>query len=318
MRAYPSPEQNNDRNNPGASAATQMSSAMPASTLIEGVSNIHDTNVTMPVVGTAAEFPAEQYVIAFEDATRNHSDFLRDILGSRAASPTSRPTCDIGTDRSWDLFSNVDQKLFDFGDLTTADLQSLNTFFPDFMDVSAPIKEDDPKSFEDLASTATSEAFKASGWDWGPTQDDSGNKETRNFILPVGCDSSETSASRSRVNVLPILRARDRTRLLSLLLQHCAKEQWIAIAPTFPSETFLDQLLRRFLASQRNALLPWFHVTALQLDALGDEFLASIIATGACQAPVVPVQRFGYSMPEMLRHAIVQCVSSDPDSYMTT
>ncbi|KAF2014099.1 hypothetical protein BU24DRAFT_348292 [Aaosphaeria arxii CBS 175.79] len=166
-------------------------------------------------------------------------------------------------------------------------------------------------TFEQVVCTAATQAFRASGWDWGPTHQDSLSAETTKLILPPECANYERSALKAQAQSPPIFRHNDRIRLLSLLLQHCGKEQWIKIAPTFPSEPFLDHLFHQFLESQRTKRLPWFHIPSLPIGAIKDELLAAMIAAGACLTSHEAVQRFGYVMPDILRYAIIERLTHD-------
>lgn len=245
----------------------------------------------------------------YNNSTRIYSDILKDILGSNTASPI--PTgAEVESDGSIDLWNSVlisDQSFGDFMPFSQSTSQNFNLEDFDFMQ----LRPDGPRNistFEQMVCTAAAQAFKASGWDWGPTHQDSLSAETAKLILPPECANYERSPSDAQAQSPPIFGHNDRNRLLSLILQHCGKEQWIKLAPTFPSEPFLDHMFNRFLESQRIQTLPWFHIPSLPIGAIEDELLAATIATGACLTPHEAVQRFGYVMPDILRYAIIERV----------
>lgn len=243
-----------------------------------------------------------------DEVTRNYSEVLKDLLGSTMASPVAFDGFSQTDKTFWDAFMEGDEQFIDINDIPLLDLQPCTM---DSADARAPKPRGDERdsSFDCVASAAASQAFRSSGWDWGPTRGDSTSAEITNLILPSACKPDTTGVHAQR-HMPPILGSEDRDRLLSLLLHHCIKEQWIRIAPKFPSELFLDQILRQFFASQRLETVPWFHIPSFRPDLLRDELLAAIVGIGASFTRHEPVQRFGYAMPEILRNAVIECVSA--------
>ncbi|KAL6149806.1 hypothetical protein ACJQWK_02802 [Exserohilum turcicum] len=244
-----------------------------------------------------------------DEVTRNYSEVLKDLLGSTMASPVAFDGFSQTDKTFWDAFMEGDEQFIDINDIPLLDLQPCTM---DSADARAPKPRGDERdsSFDCVASAAASQAFRSSGWDWGPTRGDSTSAEITNLILPSACKPDTTGVHAQR-HMPPILGSEDRDRLLSLLLHHCIKEQWIRIAPKFPSELFLDQILRQFFASQRLETVPWFHIPSFRPDLLRDELLAAIVGIGASFTRHEPVQRFGYAMPEILRNAVIECWTTD-------
>lgn len=266
---------------------------------------------TMPL--DADNHSAEtQCNIEYNDSARGYTEILRDILGSRAASPIPI-RAETGPNNNMDFWNSIMASNHPFGDFMTFPHPNSHNFGIEHFDFTQLESRGSQmiSSFEQMVCTAATQAFKASGWDWGPTHQDSLSAETTKLILPPECANYERSSSNAQAQSSQILRHSDRNRLLSLLLQHCDKEQWIKIAPTFPSEPFLDHLLHRFLESQQTETLEWFHIPTFSIDTIKDELLAAIIAIGACLTPHDAVQRFGYVMPDILRYAIIDRLTHD-------
>ncbi|KAI8938472.1 hypothetical protein NX059_004364 [Plenodomus lindquistii] len=246
--------------------------------------------------------------------TQNYTDMLRGILGSTAASPAPpgheqniQPNDNDAMDL-WDCFLNVDHNFGDLMALSQIDPLMLTDGIAQLEEMPEAERSDLP--FEQLACFAGTHAFRE-WWEWGPTKQDSLSAETLNLILPPDHSHSMDSGIESPSERYLLVSSEDRDRLLSLLLHHCPKEQWIRIVPSFPSQSFLSQMLERFHAYQQQTSLPWLHTTTLRPDTIRTELLAILIAAGAAFTPNAAVQRFGYVMPDVLRYAILQCMAID-------
>lgn len=249
-----------------------------------------------------------QHPLCPDNVIRNYSDMLKDLLSSTVASPVALEPVDQSNSNIWDFFLDSNEEMIDIGDISLLDLQPVD-FNGLHSQTIEPHGTTNSRMFEDAASTAATEAFRASGWDWGPSPGDSSSAETSHLILPSHCAETAEIGIREQGRMPALLKPEDRNRLLSLLLQHCVKEQWIRIAPTFPSELFLDQMIRQFFAHQRADTVPWFHIPSFRSENLKDELLAAMVGIGACLSSSEAVQRFGYVMPEILRYAVVEQVS---------
>ncbi|KAH7384683.1 hypothetical protein BKA66DRAFT_462660 [Pyrenochaeta sp. MPI-SDFR-AT-0127] len=265
---------------------------------------------SIPLTNESASFRSRAD-FEYNSAAQSYTELLRDILDSAAGSPLPN---DAETDGSMDLWNSIllsDQSSQDFAGLSHTDWQNFNEHSFDFAQSEFQGIQSNPSSIEQKACAAGTQAFRDSGWDWGPTHEDCHSAETAKLILPPDCARFEKNTSSLQVPAPLLLGPNDRNRLLSLLLQHCGKEQWIRVAPTFPSELLLDNILRRFIASQQTETLPWFHIPTLRPDMIRDELLAASVATGACFTPHEAIQRFGYVMPDILRYAIIDRLTHD-------
>ncbi|KAH6619055.1 hypothetical protein C7974DRAFT_342198 [Boeremia exigua] len=245
-----------------------------------------------------------------DEVARNYSEVLKDLLDSSVTSPIFLEGMDQAASTFWDTFMGSNEDFLDIADIPLLDLQPFD--FEELEGRSTEVNDNEDSGLPlHIASAAATQAFRVSGWDWGPTRGDSTSAETTNLILPSGISWNDTISGAVRTQISPMVKSEDRDRLLSLLLHHCVKEQWIRIAPSFPSESFLDQMVLQFLASQRLETVPWFHIPSLRLDKVRVELLAAMVGVGACFTPREAVQRFGYVMPDILRYAVVECWTMD-------
>ena len=242
-------------------------------------------------------------------AAQSYSDILKDILGHSAESSTVLQTTvmDETVNSIWNQYLSSEQNFDNFDNFSFSPLIEPFPGFP--LPETIPSRDEGISSFEEAAISAGSQAFQASGWNWGPTSQDRNSAEHPNLILLPDKGRMKNSKDQSRNSVSPLLTPGDRHRILSLLLQHCDKENWVRIASTFPSESFLDTMLQTFFAFQAADTLSWFHVPSFRRDTIQDELLVAIVANGACLTPNDTVQKFGYVMPEILRYAVVDRVS---------
>ncbi|KAK5064589.1 hypothetical protein LTR84_000422 [Exophiala bonariae] len=246
-------------------------------------------------------------------ATLSYGEVLRDILDFSANSPVRyKPTdLDDPTGDVWDAYQGMEQDFDDFDSFSFGALPTVDDV------CAAPSRgnhanasNSNPKAstFEETAVQAGSQAFLASGWTWGPTAMDSDYSEHSNLIIPphsVGTiDLNLQPQNTASSNMKPDIRH----RILSVLLNHCDKAQWVRISSSFPSDFLLDNMTQRFLASQRTETLSWFHAPSFNPQKMQDEFLLAIIAHGASLTPVASIQRFGYVVPNVLRYAIIDCI----------
>lgn len=248
-----------------------------------------------------------------EMASRSYYEVLRDILGSSAASPAAAEDSlmDGTGDNIWDQCLNAGQP---FSDLTGFSFIDLAPFDMDMaLDTAVGVaRPGNTASFEHAAPAAATQAFHMSGWNWGPSPDDNETAETTNLILPAGVHRPEPLHPHLTTQSPGILKQEDRNRLLSMLLKHCGKEQWVRIASTFPSEQFLDHLLQAFYTLQGRDALSWIHLPTVQIESLRVECLAAMIGTAACFSLNRSVQLFGYVLPELVRFAVIDQVSNIP------
>lgn len=261
--------------------------------------SLHDHNMT------------EQHQFEHEAAARNYCDVLRDILGSSAASPAAAADVliDDTGENIWDQFLDAGQPFadltgFSFVDLAPFDIDTaLNT------SVTAG-RQEHAVSFEQSAPAATTQAFHVSGWNWGPSPTDNEPAETTHLILPPGIPRPELLQPQLATPNHDVVKPEDRNRLLSMLLKHCEKDQWVRIASTFPSVHFLSHLIQVFCAFQGRITLPWLHLPTTGVQGLRVECLAAIMGTAACFSLNRSVQRFGYVLPELVRFAVIDQVGT--------
>jgi hypothetical protein len=244
-----------------------------------------------------------------EMAARNYCEMLRDILGSSTASPAAAEDLlmeDVGED-IWGQFLDAGQSFadltgFSFVDLAPSDANNA------FNMTIGTARQKNVASFEHAATAATTQAFHVSGWNWGPSPDDNEATETTNLILPPGDPRLQSLHPQPTTLNTCLLKQEDRNRLLSMLLKHCEKDQWVRIASTFPSERFLSHLLQFFYTLQDRDTVSWFHRPTVHIESLRVECIAAAIATAACLSLNRSVQRFGYVLPELVRFAVVDQV----------
>lgn len=259
-----------------------------------------------------AHHVSQQHELEQEIAARSYYEVLRDILGSSAASPAAAEDAlmDETGDNIWDQCLNAGQP---FSDLTGFSFIDLAPFDMDSMAVDTVPGVSRPEnnaSFEHAAPTAATQAFHLSGWNWGPSPSDNETAETTNLILPAGVHKPESLHPHVTTQDPGLLKQEDRSRLLSMLLKHCGKEQWVRIASTFPSEQFLNHLLQAFYTLQGRDALSWLHLPTVQIESLRVECLAAMIGTAACFSLNRSVQRFGYVLPELVRFAVIDQVGN--------
>ncbi|PSN64644.1 hypothetical protein BS50DRAFT_557290 [Corynespora cassiicola Philippines] len=288
------------------------SNAVPDATLTSisqemhpSFSNIGNQTNASSTLGNLLEFPLDHPNFDIDDAAFNYSQVLKDILDSSGANSLHHEGIMAESDSNiWDHLLDSGQGFTDFADFPFMDITSsnLNHHSPENSRKSAP--------FEHLASTAATQAFQISGWNWGPSPCDSTSTEAEHLVLPSDCTRSENFDLLPPQKFVLHLRTEDRNRLLSMLLEKCTKEQWVRISSTFPHETILDHLLQRFLSSQEIETLPWFHRTST-IDRMQTVLLAAMVGTGACLTSNMSLQRFGYVMQEMIRYAVVHQWSQD-------
>ncbi len=257
----------------------------------------------------STELPTSQFD-NYDNGTLSYSVVLKDILGSSAVSPMALGigVADEVASNFWDQYLGTEQTFNGFDDVSSLHASAVNELIP-----GSSLPEIDVRnssSFEEAAFAAGSKAFQVSGWNWGPTSQDSVSAEHPKLILPPGLVRLENVKGQPQNLASPLLTQRDRHRILSLLVQHCDKENWVSIASSFPSELLLENMLQRFFASQAVDTLSWFHVPSFRCDSIRDELLAAVVANGACLTPIESVQKFGYVMPELLRFAVIDTVSS--------
>lgn len=247
-------------------------------------------------------------------SARSYGEVLRDILGSSAATPVDLEDVMMGEtgEDIWDQCLDSGQPFADLTGFSFIDLAPFDMEQTLPMTLGRPATtggQENTASFEQAASAAATQAFQLSGWNWGPSPEDSESAETTNLILPSGDPRPEGVEPHSTTQHSALLGPRHRNRLLSMLLNHCEKEQWVQIASTFPSEQFLNQLLQVFFALQGRDTLSWFHLPTVQMENLRAECLTAMIGTAACFSLNRSVQRFGYVLPEMVRFAVIDQVS---------
>ena len=253
---------------------------------------------------------SQQHEFEHEMAARSYCEMLRDILGSSAASPAAAEDVliDDTGDTIWDQCLNAGQPFadltwFSFIDLAPFDIDNaLNT-------TVSTARQEHSASFEHAAPAATTQAFHLSGWNWGPSPDDNETAETTNLILPPVVPTPESPHPQMTTQHHGLLKQEDRNRLLSMLLKHCEKEQWVRIASTFPSEQFLSHLLQVFYALQGRDTISWLHRPTIDIESMRVECIAAMIGTAACFSLNRSVQRFGYVLPELVRFAVIDQVS---------
>lgn len=248
---------------------------------------------------------SQQQELEHEMAAHSYFQVLRDILGSSAASPTTAEDVlmDGTGDNIWDQCLNAGQPFADLTGFSFIDLAPFDTSTTLDTAVSNA-RQENSATFETTAPAAATQAFHVSGWNWGPSPSDNETAETTNLILPSG----EPLHSHLSTQSPTLLKQEDRSRLLSMLLQHCGKEQWVRIASTFPSEQFLNHLLQAFYALQGRDTLSWLHLPTIKIEGLRAECLAAMVGTAACFSLNRSVQRFGYVLPELVRFAVIDQV----------
>lgn len=254
---------------------------------------------------------SQQHGLEQDIAARSYYEVLRDILGSSAATPAAveDSLMDETGDNIWDQCLNAGQP---FSDLTGFSFIDLAPFDMDMaLDTAVSVaRPENTASFEHAAPAAATQAFHLSGWNWGPSPDDNETAETTNLILPAGIHRPDSLHPHLATQNPGLLKQEDRSRLLSMLLKHCGKEQWVRIASTFPSEQFLNHLLQVFYTLQGRDTLSWFHLPMVQIESLRVECLAAMIGTAACFSLNRSVQRFGYVLPELVRFAVIDQVGN--------
>ncbi|KAJ0104003.1 hypothetical protein J7T55_009667 [Diaporthe amygdali] len=243
-------------------------------------------------------------------STRSYGEVLRDILGSSAATPVDLEDVMMGEtgDNIWDQCLDSGQPFADLTEFSFIDLAPFDMEQTLPMTLGRPARTDGQEntaSFEQAASAAATQAFQLSGWNWGPSPEDSESAETTNLILPPGDPRPEGVDPHFIPQHSALLGATHRNRLLSMLLNHCEKKQWVQIASTFPSEQFLNQLLQVFFALQGRDTLSWFHLPTVHMKNLRVECLTAMVGAAACFSLNRSVQRFGYVLPEMVRFAVI-------------
>lgn len=253
----------------------------------------------------------EHHGFQYDTAALSYCEVLRDILGSSAASPAAAGDAlmDETGDDIWDQCLNAGQPFADLTGFSFVDLDQFDTNMA--LDTTVSIgRQETTASFEHAAPAAATQAFHVSGWNWGPSPDDNETAETTNLILPAGVHRAESIQPNPTTQNHGLLKQEDRSRLLSMLLKHCEKEQWVRIASTFPSEQFLNHLLQAFYTLQGRDTLSWFHLPTIPMESLRVECLAAMVGTAACFSLNRSVQRFGYVLPELVRFAVIDQVGN--------
>ncbi|EMC98763.1 hypothetical protein BAUCODRAFT_379795 [Baudoinia panamericana UAMH 10762] len=243
-----------------------------------------------------------------------YTDFLRSLWepGQAEKSMLSPPTFELSTDNFWDQYLNADpfrdQSLIQrsFGDLSTPPAVPNSHFnHPPQQDKAPPEQE---------TIQAAARAFQESGWNWVPTPQHHRSAVHEHLSLlqdqvdPACVLQPDLDFSAKRLG------HKDRERIMEILLSHCCRKHLARVMSNFPSSEFLEGLMHHALRSQLARPVPLLHVPTFDPAVARAELLAAVITDGACSALNGAVREFGYSMPDILRTAIVENWAVDNSS----
>lgn len=212
----------------------------------------------------------------------------------------------------WDTFMTTPEDWTD--DLSNFDLDFLKDDFLQDINLHStqtPTEAAAPEHEERRPSMSMGvKAFKMSFWDWVPEEADCGPAERAGMASASNIPEKLSHYLREISNAFDKhCFSADRARFLELLITNSPKANMLRVISSFPSTTLIDELMQwamRLLATQT---LSWFHVPTFDPQATPAELLACVIAYGACMTPIKEVQRFGYSILETVKSAIIDKVS---------
>ncbi|PVH69493.1 hypothetical protein DL98DRAFT_624643, partial [Cadophora sp. DSE1049] len=153
------------------------------------------------------------------------------------------------------------------------------------------------------------QAFSESMWKFTPDKHHNRRGHQRHLTLPdehPGTDACIPDAPfPCRLSVA------SRDRILALALRSCDRQLQRYVAARFPSADILSLMMEAFTAYHSRQVVNWIHLATLNLNEECQEFLLSLVCSGAASSQDPDFRRFGYAMQETVRDAIAESFEED-------
>lgn len=166
---------------------------------------------------------------------------------------------------------------------------------------------EDSLAAEEAVSSTAARAFRTPICHWEPTSADTQAAAERHL--------ANHTLSAQQLDPFPSLPSHvasvrlspeERERVLSVLVNHCAKVNVVRIATSFPPTAVLDRLLQTALRiAMTTSCLPWLHAPTFHASGIRSELQCALIAYGAFQGPSRAFHNLGTAMPPVILNAIL-------------